>query len=194
MRLYHGTNADFKPSEFKLYPRCYDEGVGVYFTPDLPTAETYGAFIFEIDLPKQERQLSSHYKTITMEEFETLVLALQDTHDYLTNWGDPSYTPLGKLVNDAIDAEYVDAESDAEILTSLGTACGDTAEVAKIASKLFNAPVMLSTGDQNKFKKDLYIFLDTDYLNVLPQFRFEKKPQDMSYMEYLEGLYKRAKK
>lgn len=189
MILFHGTPTDFPENSFTLSPRCYDEGVGVYFTPDIQTASTYGKFIFSIDLPEQPRYLSSAHKTITVEEFEDIALKLNDTHDYLSNWGEIELEGLTDVLDSAIQHEYLSADSDAELLSALGAACGDHAGVTSIVSQLLDVKVMRSFADENKFSQDLYIILDMDYLNALTQTK-TLKPMPSNSLSYIEELEK----
>lgn len=164
MIVYHGTPNDFEDFSYDfIQSNGTDEGYGFYFTNNKYIAKRFGNVLeCEINLVKP---LSLDEKTITKEEIKTLILAIQEKEDLLSNYGDTSYEGFNKVFNYCIENEYDYNNNDVDIICSLCNSCGNKELVLKLTSSLLGYNYIVK---KDKYEKDclIYVLLNNEDIKI----------------------------
>lgn len=166
MELYHGSPNKFTEFDYgRIRMNGTTEGVGFYFTDNKKIAEGYtnGGYLYTVDF-KGKKALSSHKKTITKKELEKVIGAIEKEIGYLDNYGDVGYEGYARLMKMAVENNYTNNESDADIMGSIYMACGDDEGVIELFYKVLGYDHLVATPDWGDQK--LYIALTNDIIKI----------------------------
>lgn len=138
MKLYHGSPSkfdQFKPDFMRTNGTA--EGIGFYFTTDKDIAEGYAheGYLYTVEI-NGHKALSSEEITLTYEEVEKLILALDEKDEYLSNYGDKEWEGFEKVLNEAVNSTFDFCDNDVEIISGIYNTNGEDKEVLSMVYDL----------------------------------------------------------
>lgn len=135
--LYHGSPVAFEQFSLDTVGQhATDAGHGIYFTTSRDEAIRYATicgvgYLYEAEVIGTQN-LSGTNKTLTRQEITTIICALDDACDFLSNYGDVTWTPYAEVLAEAIEAEDSGSASDVDLIGSLINASGNARRVLDI--------------------------------------------------------------
>lgn len=126
MIVYHGSKQKFDQFDYKYMGlNGTSEGFGFYFTDSKQIAEGYAyeGYLYTVDFVGK-KPLSYTSKTITKEQLTRYLKRLDETGQYLANYGETEYEGFNKVLNDAVNNVYHYSDDDVEMICGICNAYG----------------------------------------------------------------------
>lgn len=139
--LYHGSPVAFDVFSLDTIGRHgTDGGHGIYFTTNKDEAIRYATicgvgYLYEAEVIGTQN-LSATDKTLTRQEISTILSALDDADDFLSNYGDTSWTPRATVLAEAVTLEDSGCETDVDLVGSLVNASGNARLVLETVTRV----------------------------------------------------------
>lgn len=167
MYFYHGSPNKFEEFDYsRIRTNGTSEGVGFYFTDNKAIAERYarGGYLYTVKL-HVEKALSDNIKTLTREEVKTLLIKLDESSDFLSNYGEVGYEGYCTVLNRALENEFESNDTDSEILGSIYNGDGENPDVLRIVYNELGYDHIVSEPTWGKQK--LIIALTNDVIEII---------------------------
>lgn len=133
--IYHGSPVQFDSFDYKrIGTNGTTEGFGFYFTDKKNIAQNYGAEGYVIAAQLHGKALNGNNVTMTKKEYEKLIVHLDETNGYLTNYGEKDFEGYQVVFNRAMET-YPQCDSDSELIGNLVNSCGS---VELVLSAVYN--------------------------------------------------------
>lgn len=167
MLVYHGSPNKFDTFSYdKIRANGTMEGPGFYFTDNKEVAKGYGnsGYLYTVEL-NINKSLSNEMKTLTKKEVKTLIEALPEDMDFLSNYGDVNYEGYEEVMERALDSEYSYADSDTDVLGSLYNACGENQNIIKLFYSELGYDSIIAKPDWGE-NQTVYVALTNDIIQI----------------------------
>jgi len=171
MKLYHGSPHLFDTFDFdRIGENGRLEGPGVYFTPMKSIAEAYAGedgYIYTVDWHGKKTLNSTHH-TLSARAIYAIMKGCDVVNDYLSNYGDKTFTPVDKILRMALLTETDTTDSDLELISSIATATGDLAGTLSIVHHVTGCDhtIVAPIWGQDKRPHDVYIAFTPDAFTI----------------------------
>lgn len=167
MNLYHGSPNKFNKFNFDhIRTNGTTEGIGFYFTDNKQIANGYASngYLYTINL-NGKKEISSNERTLTRNELKKFITVLQNNDiDYLSNFGDVSFSGYNNVLNDAIDS-LLSCNDDVELLCDIYNAQGDNENIISLFVDTLGYDHYKTNADWGN--QTLYIALDNNIIDIL---------------------------
>ncbi|MCR8994610.1 hypothetical protein [Brevibacillus laterosporus] len=129
--VYHGSAMKFDRFDYdKIGKNATAEGFGFYFTSKKSIAENYAhkGYLYTVEF-MGKKSLSSTKKTITKNQLKKFLERLNETGEYLSNYGDIKYEGFNDVLQNAVELEWENSNNDVDLICSICNAYGGKEEV-----------------------------------------------------------------
>ncbi|MCY9738151.1 hypothetical protein M5X17_31150 [Paenibacillus alvei] len=129
--VYHGSKVEFDRFDYaKIGENGTAEGFGFYFTSKKSIAENYAhkGYLYTVEFVGK-KTLSSSFKTLTKDQLKKFLERLNETGEYLLNYGEIKYEGYYNVLQTAVNSEWEYNDNDVDLVSSICNAYGGKEEV-----------------------------------------------------------------
>lgn len=167
MIVYHGSKNKFEKFDYEYMGwNATSEGFGFYFTDSKQIAEGYASgFLYTVEFTGK-KSLSSDKKTITKAQLRKFLTRLDETGQYLSNYGDTEYEGFNKVLSEAVNSTY-NSDDDVEMICGICNAYGNKEEVLQELYKMFGFDSIVLQAAWGTVPHKIYIATVHEAYNII---------------------------
>lgn len=167
MLVYHGSKEKFDTFDMsQIGLNGTSEGKGLYFTDTKSIAEGYGhkGYLYTVEF-SGKKPLSETKVTISKSNLRKFLKVLDKETDYLSNWGDVSYSGFENVLNDAVESELGGSDNDVDLIAGICNASGSIEQTLEILYNVLGYDSIISGAEWGGNQK-IHIALVNDIIQI----------------------------
>lgn len=169
MIVYHGSKEKFDSFNYdKMGLNGTAEGFGFYFTDSKTIASGYAqdGYLYTVEFMGQ-KPLSFNSITITRAQLRRYLKRLDETGQFLANYGETAYEGFDKVMREAINSIYDFSDNDVDIIGGICTAYGNREEPLKELYKLLGYDSITVQAEWGAVPHKIYIATVHEAYNII---------------------------
>lgn len=163
--VYHGSSAKFDTFRLDyMGSNATDYGQGIYFSKDKEIALQYAqdGYLYTCEIPLI-KPLSSNSITMTPADVEKLIKSIDETTDFLTNYGDVKYDGYSMVMQRAVTNLMEDNKTDIELIDSMCNSSGEYEEILKAVNTTLGYDHSVQIVQESE---EVYVVLNPDTITI----------------------------